>query len=87
MRPGPCLGWRCGAGHERGASLKDMKVLIGQWGKREVYAKAQRLWNGQAFLAFSPLCASANQKTAKGQDNRQCVMVSSFPVVFCSGII
>lgn len=47
------------------ASLKDMKVLIGQRGNREVYAEGERLLNCQAFLHFDCLCASANQKTGK----------------------
>lgn len=47
------------------AILKDMKVLIGQRGNREVYAEGERLWNGQAFLHFDCLCASANQKTGE----------------------
>lgn len=53
-----------GLGLEGGveASLKDMKVLIGQRGNREVYAEGERLWNGQAFLHFDCLCVSANQK-------------------------
>ena len=55
------MGLGLGTGGVRG-SLKDMKVLIGQRGNREVYAEGERLWNGQAFLHFDRLCASANQK-------------------------
>lgn len=49
--------------------LKDMKVLIGQRGNREVYA--ERLLNGQAsfffffFLSHLPLCESKDRKRVR----------------------
>lgn len=69
--------WGLGWGGQ--ARLKDMKVLIGQRGNREVYAEGERLWNGQAFLHFDCLCASANQKTGKARERGQnAEMLSSF---------
>lgn len=56
-----------------------MTVLIGQRSNREVYAEGERLWNGQAFLHFDCLCASANQKTGKECEKGQNVgMLSNF---------
>lgn len=56
-----------------------MTVLIGQRSNREVYAEGERLWNGQAFLHFDCLCASANQKTGKECKKGQNVgMLSNF---------
>ena len=79
MRTKACLGWRCGGGAAGEARLKDMKVLIGQRGNREVYAEGERLWNGQAFLHFDCLCASATQKTGKECEKGQNAgMLSSF---------
>lgn len=51
------------------ASLKDMKVLIGQRGNRKVYAEGKRLWNGQAyfFSHFDCLCRSMNQKMGESE--------------------
>lgn len=64
-------GWGWGRG-----GLKDMKVLIEQRGN----AEGERLWNGQAFLHFDCLCASANQKTGRECEKGQnAEMLSSFP--------
>lgn len=60
--------------------LKDMKVLIGQRGNREVYAEGERLWNGQAFLHFDCLCPRVNQKTGKKfKKGQNAGMPLSFP--------
>lgn len=69
-------GWGWGE-----AILKDMKVLIGQRGNREVYAEGERLWNGQAFLHFDCLCVSANLKTGgkEWEKEQNAGMLSSFP--------
>lgn len=54
--------WGWGSGRE---TLKDMKVLITQRSKGEVYVDRERLWNGQTFFHFDCLCPCSNERIVK----------------------